>query len=103
MTYTKLLLSATAVAAIVSGASNAFAEDVKITIESWRTDDLTVWQDKIIPAFEAANPKSRSLSRQQIPPNTTQRSMQSLLAAMLATSLLADPSMLHLSCSTKGI
>ena len=27
-----------------------------LTIESWRNDDLAIWQDKIIPAFEAANP-----------------------------------------------
>ncbi|MTI44782.1 carbohydrate ABC transporter substrate-binding protein (CUT1 family) [Roseibium hamelinense] len=34
----------------------AFAEDVTLTIESWRNDDLTLWQDKIIPAFEASHP-----------------------------------------------
>ncbi|WP_420339959.1 ABC transporter substrate-binding protein [Roseibium sp.] len=34
----------------------AMAEDVTLTIESWRTDDLTLWQDKIIPAFEKDNP-----------------------------------------------
>jgi len=34
----------------------AFAEDVTLTIESWRNDDLAIWQDKIIPAFEAAHP-----------------------------------------------
>ncbi|MEF3045869.1 ABC transporter substrate-binding protein [Pseudotabrizicola sp. L79] len=27
-----------------------------LTIESWRNDDLTIWQDQIIPAFEAQNP-----------------------------------------------
>ncbi len=27
-----------------------------LTIESWRNDDLAIWQEKIIPAFEAANP-----------------------------------------------
>ncbi|WP_170783921.1 ABC transporter substrate-binding protein [Ruegeria lacuscaerulensis] len=37
-------------------ATSALAEDVTITIESWRNDDLTLWQDQIIPAFEAANP-----------------------------------------------
>ncbi|WP_428523118.1 ABC transporter substrate-binding protein [Roseibium sp.] len=34
----------------------AMADDVTLTIESWRTDDLTLWQDKIIPAFEKDNP-----------------------------------------------
>jgi raffinose/stachyose/melibiose transport system substrate-binding protein len=34
----------------------AWAQDVTLTIESWRNDDLTIWQDKLIPAFEAQNP-----------------------------------------------
>jgi raffinose/stachyose/melibiose transport system substrate-binding protein len=34
----------------------AFAEDVTLTIESWRNDDLALWQEKIIPAFEAKHP-----------------------------------------------
>lgn len=36
--------------------SLAFAGDVTLTIESWRNDDLQVWQEKIIPAFESSNP-----------------------------------------------
>ena len=32
------------------------AEEVTLTIESWRTDDLSIWQDTIIPAFEAKYP-----------------------------------------------
>jgi raffinose/stachyose/melibiose transport system substrate-binding protein len=31
-------------------------EKVTITIESWRNDDIQIWQDKIIPAFEAKHP-----------------------------------------------
>jgi len=41
---------------LVGALSTANAEDVTISIESWRNDDLTIWQDKIIPAFEANNP-----------------------------------------------
>ncbi|MDJ1018271.1 MAG: ABC transporter substrate-binding protein [Paracoccaceae bacterium] len=37
-------------------ATSAAAQDVTLTIESWRNDDLVLWQDKIIPAFEATNP-----------------------------------------------
>ena len=37
-------------------ATSAAAQDATITIESWRNDDLVLWQEKIIPAFEAANP-----------------------------------------------
>lgn len=31
-------------------------EDVTLIIESWRVEDTDVWEDTIIPAFEAANP-----------------------------------------------
>jgi len=47
-----LLLAAT----ILSSTALALAQDVTLTIESWRNDDLSIWQDKIIPAFEAKNP-----------------------------------------------
>jgi raffinose/stachyose/melibiose transport system substrate-binding protein len=49
----KTLLVATT---FVAGTGAAFAQDVTLTIESWRNDDLPIWQDTIIPAFEAANP-----------------------------------------------
>jgi raffinose/stachyose/melibiose transport system substrate-binding protein len=54
MTRTLLtgLLTASSLLAIASYAS----ADTTLTIESWRTDDLSIWQDKIIPAFEKANP-----------------------------------------------
>jgi len=48
---TGLLLAST-----LLGGTAAMAQDVTLTIESWRNDDLTIWQDKIIPAFEAQNP-----------------------------------------------
>ena len=31
-------------------------EPVELTIESWRNDDLAIWEDQIIPAFEAQHP-----------------------------------------------
>ena len=37
-------------------ATTATAQDAELIIESWRNDDLAIWQDKIIPAFEAENP-----------------------------------------------
>src|SRR5690606_22134426 len=37
-------------------AGAAAAQDVTLTIESWRNDDLQIWQETIIPAFEKANP-----------------------------------------------
>ena len=40
----------------VAASGVALAADVTLTIESWRNDDLSIWQDKIIPAFEAKHP-----------------------------------------------
>ena len=51
---TKTIRYALLASTLLSGA--AWAEDVTLTIESWRNDDLAIWQEKIIPAFEAANP-----------------------------------------------
>lgn len=44
-----------------TGAQNPTAggqagDKVTLTIESWRNDDLKIWQDTIIPAFEATHP-----------------------------------------------
>ena len=33
--------------------SAALAQETTITIESWRNDDLAIWQEKLIPAFQA--------------------------------------------------
>lgn len=50
----KHLVAGLLASTLLAGA--AAAQDVTLTIESWRNDDLAIWQDKIIPAFEAANP-----------------------------------------------
>jgi raffinose/stachyose/melibiose transport system substrate-binding protein len=50
---TRALLAGAALAALAGAAR---AEDVTLTIDSWRNDDLKIWQDKIIPAFESAHP-----------------------------------------------
>ncbi|SHF62931.1 carbohydrate ABC transporter substrate-binding protein, CUT1 family [Loktanella atrilutea] len=49
-TFTATLLASTLLA------GSAMAQDVTLTIESWRNDDLSIWQDQIIPAFEASHP-----------------------------------------------
>jgi raffinose/stachyose/melibiose transport system substrate-binding protein len=53
---TKLKFGSLLLATTLLGGTAAFAQDVTLTIESWRNDDLAIWQDKIIPAFEAQNP-----------------------------------------------
>jgi raffinose/stachyose/melibiose transport system substrate-binding protein len=51
-TLTALLLGS----GILGSAGTALAQEVTLNIESWRNDDLAIWQEKLIPAFEAANP-----------------------------------------------
>ncbi|MXQ07448.1 extracellular solute-binding protein [Alphaproteobacteria bacterium GH1-50] len=53
MTRNTLKLALLTTALVATGAQ---AQDVTLTIESWRNDDLTLWQDQIIPAFEAEHP-----------------------------------------------
>lgn len=50
-TLTSLLLAAVASCAMAGAASAG-----KLTIESWRNDDASIWKDKIIPAFQAKYP-----------------------------------------------
>ncbi len=48
--------AAPAATAVPAATAAPAAEKVTITIESWRNDDIKIWQDSIIPAFEAKNP-----------------------------------------------
>ncbi|RJG43170.1 ABC transporter substrate-binding protein [Mesorhizobium sp. DCY119] len=41
---------------ILGSAGLAAAQDAALTVESWRNDDLAIWQEKLIPAFEKSNP-----------------------------------------------
>ena len=43
-------------ASTLLGATAAHAQNAELIIESWRNDDLAIWQDSIIPAFEALHP-----------------------------------------------
>jgi raffinose/stachyose/melibiose transport system substrate-binding protein len=43
-------------ALLLAGTSLASAQAAELVIESWRNDDLPIWQEKIIPAFEAQHP-----------------------------------------------
>lgn len=53
---TNRLAGALLATTLLGTAGVAFAQDAELIIESWRNDDLIIWQDKIIPAFESANP-----------------------------------------------
>ena len=51
----KCTLPATLLASTVL-TTGAFAQEAELIIESWRNDDLAIWQDQIIPAFQAQHP-----------------------------------------------
>ncbi|WP_417843036.1 hypothetical protein [Thalassospira sp.] len=44
-----------------------------LVIESWRNDDIDIWNDKIIPAFNEKHPDIHVRSNRQHLPNITQR------------------------------
>ncbi|MEM7710819.1 MAG: ABC transporter substrate-binding protein [Pseudomonadota bacterium] len=44
-------------ATTIFAATGAVAQDAELIIESWRNDDLAIWKNQIIPAFEAEHPE----------------------------------------------
>ena len=48
----KLLVLVVLLTVLLTIGAVSAQDAVTLTIESWRNDDLTIWQDKIIPAFE---------------------------------------------------
>jgi raffinose/stachyose/melibiose transport system substrate-binding protein len=66
----------------------AFAADTTITIESWRTDDLSIWQDKIIPAFEKSHPGIK-VTFAPTPPTEYNAALNSKLDAGTAGDIVA--------------
>lgn len=53
---TKFLTALLLGSSVLGFAGVASAADVTLNIESWRGDDIAIWKDKLIPAFEAKNP-----------------------------------------------
>jgi raffinose/stachyose/melibiose transport system substrate-binding protein len=51
----KVLLVLCLLLVVVAGVAQA-QNTVTLTIESWRNDDLTIWEDTILPVFEAQYP-----------------------------------------------
>lgn len=76
----------TALAVLLSGTS-VLAQDVTLTIESWRNDDITIWREQIIPAFEAAHPGIK-LDFQPTAPTQYNSALNSKLDAGTAGDLI---------------
>ena len=72
---------------IVWGTEATFAEDVTLTLESWRTDDAAIWQDKIIPVFEKENPGVK-INFDAIAPTEYSAALEAKLAGGTAGDLI---------------
>lgn len=83
-TITKVLLLG---ASLFAYAGFASAQDVTLTIESWRNDDLAIWKDKLIPAFEAKNPGIK-LSFQPMAPTEYNAALNAKLESGSAGDLI---------------
>lgn len=46
----------TATVALCFASGGVLAQDATLTIESWRAEDQAIWDDVLIPAFEASHP-----------------------------------------------
>src|SRR5215467_6758247 len=82
--------------AIVLAFAGPAAAQTTLTIESWRNDDLQIWNEKIIPAFEKAHPDIK-LNFQPIAPTEYNAALNSKLDAGTAGDIIAcrpfDPSL----------
>ena len=85
---------------VVTG--SARAADVTLTIESWRNDDLSIWQDKIIPAFEAKNPGIKLKFAPSAPPEYNAVLNSKLDAGSAGDLITCRPFDASLSLYTKG-
>ena len=74
--------------ALASAACPALAADVTLTIESWRNDDLPIWQEKIVPAFEKSHPGIK-LNFQPTAPKEYNAALNSKLDAGTAGDIIA--------------
>lgn len=87
-TTTRRAAWALAGAAACALAGPALAAETTLKIESWRNDDLAVWQTKIIPAFEKAYPDIK-LNYQPTAPKEYDAALNSKLDAGTAGDIIA--------------
>lgn len=52
----RVALKATTLTVALTLSGTALADKTIITIESWRAEDQAIWDEKILPSFEAAHP-----------------------------------------------
>ena len=83
-------------------AMNAHAKEVMLTIESWRNDDLIIWQEKIIPAFEAKYPGIKVKFTPSSPPEYNAVLNSKLTAGTAGDLITCRPFDASLSLYQKG-
>jgi raffinose/stachyose/melibiose transport system substrate-binding protein len=88
---------------MAGGLPGSQTADVTLTIESWRNDDLAIWQDKLIPAFEAKNPGIKVVFAPSAPTEYNAALNAKLEAAPPATSSPAARSTPRSSSTTRAI
>ncbi|MEX1215181.1 ABC transporter substrate-binding protein [Saccharospirillum sp.] len=71
---------------LITGGS-VLAEDVTLQIESWRNDDISIWRNQIIPAFESEHPGIK-LDFQPMAPTQYNSALNSKLDAGTAGDLV---------------
>jgi len=54
---TRIMKTTTATLALCVAGAAALAQEATLTIESWRSEDQAIWDDVLIPAFEAQHPE----------------------------------------------
>jgi raffinose/stachyose/melibiose transport system substrate-binding protein len=80
-----LALASTCALAVLSGPALA---ETTLTIESWRNDDLQIWNEKIIPAFQKAHPDIKVVF-QPTAPTEYNAALNSKLSAGTAGDVIA--------------
>lgn len=83
-----LTLALASIGAAILAGGPAGAADTTLTIESWRNDDLPIWQEKIIPAFEKSHPGIK-VKFEPTPPTEYNAALNSKLDAGTAGDIIA--------------
>ena len=98
----KILKGVLLASTLFVAAGSARAADVTLVIESWRNDDLPIWQGKIIPAFEAKNPGIKLKFTPSAPPEYNAVLNSKLDAGSAGDLITCRPFDASLSLYTKG-
>ncbi|MFY8100284.1 MAG: extracellular solute-binding protein, partial [Allorhizobium sp.] len=101
MKTVRALALASAGVAMLSFAAPAFAEST-LVIESWRNDDLAIWNEKIIPAFNKVHPDIKVVFQPSAPTEYNAALNAKLEAGTAGDLITCRPFDASLQLYTKG-